>query len=139
MKKTILLFVLVFFISAKQSLFAQPGWQDTVVVYKGTLDKQPEFPGGQQVWARYVDKHIDTTLQSRYHAPDGKYTATITFLIDEWGRVSRFKIDKNAGYGTGEEAVRIIKSGPQWKPAEANGKPVSVMQTISVTFNFSKD
>ena len=38
-------------------------------------------------------------------------------------------------FGTAEEAVRVIKKGPKWKPALQNGRNVTYQAMQGVTFN----
>jgi len=43
------------------------------------------------------------------------------------------------GYGTAEEAVRVIKNSPSWIPAVQNNKNVNYRQKQNITFQVSKN
>ena len=95
-------------------------------------EKKPSFPGGGEGWTkhllmnlRYPDKAIDGGIQG---------VAKISFFVDKMGNLSDFQIVQNPGSGLGEEALRVIKEGPNWEPAEQNGKMVSARVTQVVTF-----
>jgi TonB family protein len=95
-------------------------------------EKMPSFPGGGEGWTRhlqknlrYPDKAIDGGIQG---------VARISFFVDKMGNLSDFEIVENPGSGLGEEALRVIKEGPNWEPAEQNGKMVSAKVTQVVTF-----
>jgi hypothetical protein len=37
------------------------------------------------------------------------------------------------GYGTGEEAIRVIKLSPHWIPGTVDNKPVRVEYSLPIT------
>jgi len=95
------------------------------------------FPGGKEAWQKYLNKQLNINLVSDKGGPVGEYVATVSFTVDEEGNLSNFKIVKDAGYGTGGEAVRVIQRGPKWVPAKQNGRPVKVTQQQNVTWSIS--
>ena len=48
------------------------------------------------------------------------------------------KVIKDNGYGSGAEAVRVLKNCPLWKPAEQNGKPVRVLFSLPIAIKTDK-
>lgn len=48
----------------------------------------------------------------------------ITFVVEKDGTLSNIKVLKDIGYGTGEEAVKVLQLSPKWNPAELNGRKV---------------
>jgi hypothetical protein len=94
----------------------------------------PSFPGGITGWEKYLQRQLKASIVSDKGGPPGKYVARVSFMVDENGNLSDFKIIKDPGYGTGAEALRVIKNGPKWVPATQNGKPVKAMQQQSVTW-----
>ena len=46
------------------------------------------------------------------------------FVIEIDGSIGDIKIMRDLGHGTGEEAIRVLKLCPQWKPGEFNGQKV---------------
>ena len=67
-------------------------------------------------------------------APWGKYKVVINFQVDVEGNISQVHAINNPGYGVDKEAEKLIKKGPQWKPAIQNGKMVSSEVNLSITF-----
>ena len=63
---------------------------------------------------------------------EGKVLVQIT--INEIGEVSNPTIVEGLGYGCDEEAIRLIKEGPEWKAAIKNGAPVSQTVKVKITF-----
>jgi len=96
------------------------------------VENPAEFPGGQSEWTRYLQKNL------RY--PDGAIdngtqgVVRVQFIVDREGNISEVQSLNDPGDGLAEEAVRIIKKGPKWKPAEQNGRKVIYRHIQAVTF-----
>jgi protein TonB len=58
----------------------------------------------------------------------------VSFLVQTNGNIDSIRIVKSPGKSFSDEAIRIIKSGPQWKPAENNGKPVEDVVRLRLVF-----
>ncbi len=71
------------------------------------------------------------------HAPNGIYTVVVSFLVDKNGKISEVEALNDPGYGSAEEAVRVIKKGPDWTPAVQDGKNVIYRQKQSISFMVS--
>ena len=98
-----------------------------------------EFPGGQQGWIRYLERTLNRDLPVENGAPSGKYTVVISFIVGKDGTISKLKAENDPGYGTKEEAVRVIQLGPKWKPAVQNGRNVIYRHRQSIVFMVSED
>jgi len=94
---------------------------------------EAEFPGGLPAWKKYLERNLNNTLPSENGAPPGKYTVKVNFLVDKNGNISDIQADPSP-YGTREEAIRVIKKGPAWKPAVQNGHNVSYRVSQAITF-----
>jgi protein TonB len=104
-----------------------------------TFQVQAKFPGGPSAWQNYLATHLKADVPTRHKAPVGLYTVVVTFLVDKEGKIQEVEAANDPGYGTAEEAVRVIKKGPVWIPAEQNGKKVIYKQKQSITFQVSKE
>lgn len=62
----------------------------------------------------------------------------IQFVIEKDGSVSNVKVMKGIGGGCDEEAVRVVKSMPKWKPGKQKGKPVRVNYILPVSFKLDE-
>ena len=40
---------------------------------------------------------------------------------------------RDIGYGTGAEAIRVLKKSPKWKPGIQNGRPVRVLYSLPIS------
>lgn len=60
------------------------------------------------------------------------------FVVNENGTLSDVQIVRGIGAGCDDEATRVIKAMPAWKPGKQNGKPVKVYYTLPITFSLAK-
>jgi hypothetical protein len=97
-----------------------------------------EFPGGLSAWTKYLERNLDKDVPLKKGAPPGRYTVVLSFDIDEDGTVRNAKALNDPGYGTMEEAARMITNGPKWKPATKDGKNISYTHKQSITFFVSQ-
>ena len=99
-----------------------------------TYQKQARFPGGAEGWVDYLQTHLKADVPARKKAPAGIYTVTVSFLVDKKGKITEVKAANDPGYGTAEEAIRVIKTGPDWIPAVQNNVPVIFRQLQNISF-----
>lgn len=95
------------------------------------LEKEPEFPGGPQAWANFLNRYLQTPADLE---AGEKKTVRISFLVDVDGSVTSFKVVQSGGKDFDNEVIRVLKKMPKWKPAIQNGHPVVVPFTQPVTF-----
>lgn len=95
---------------------------------------QAEFPGGVDAWRKYLERFLNRDTPNDNGAPEGKYTVQVSFIVSKDGSISDVKAENNPGYGTAEEAVRVIRKGPNWKPAIQNGRNVIYRHKQNITF-----
>jgi periplasmic protein TonB len=98
------------------------------------VEREAEFPGGDAGWKRYVEKKLNASIPIDNGAPEGMYTVQIKFVVDKEGRISDVEALTNHGFGMEQEAIKVIKNGPNWKPAEQNGNQVKAYRSQPITF-----
>ena len=118
-----------------------PPTRDTLTETKpvsNQSEQEPSFPGGAKGWLTYLQNNLKADVPAKNNAPKGTYTVTVSFLVDENGKVSEVKAIKDPGYGTAAEAVRVIAKGPAWIPATQNGQKVTYRQKQNITFQITQ-
>ncbi len=98
-----------------------------------------EFPGGIAAWTKYLERNLNRDLPVEQGAPPGKYTVYVSFTVDKAGNISDVKAENDPGFGTKDEAVRVIKKGPSWKPAVQNGRNVIYRHKQGITFQVAEE
>lgn len=96
------------------------------------VEQMPEFPGGQSKLLEYLSQNIHYPDSARNADIQGR--VTIKFVINEDGSISDAQLLRGIGGGCDEEALRVVKAMPRWKPGKQQGKPVRVYFTLPITF-----
>jgi hypothetical protein len=98
-----------------------------------------EFPGGQKGWVNFLEENMDHEVPVRNGAPAGQYLVIVSFVIDKEGNITELKAENDPGFGTKEEALKIMKRSPRWIPASQNGKNVIYRHRQMVGFLVSEN
>ena len=101
----------------------------------GTVEIMPEFVGGMEAWAKFLEKNLRYPSQARDEGVQGR--VTISFVVEKNGELSNIKVLKGIGFGCDEEAKRVIAKSPFWKPGIQNGRPVRVAYTMPIFFQLA--
>ena len=96
------------------------------------VEEMPDFPGGMQKLADYLAKNIKYPQMARESGIQGR--VFINFVVEPDGSISNVNVMRSLGGGCDEEAVRVVKSMPKWKPGKQRGKPVRVSYILPVNF-----
>ena len=96
------------------------------------VEEMPSFPGGEGKLMEYVAKNIKYPQIARETGIQGR--VFVGFVVEPDGSISNVKLLRGIGGGCDEEAMRVIKSLPKWKPGKQRGKPVRVSYQIPVFF-----
>jgi protein TonB len=122
MKELVFLFIfLVSFqnVNSQTDSTATVPKEDNTVYNSAVLEIKPEFKGGLNKFYDYIAKNYRTP-----DVPGLKGKLLVSFVVEKDGSITDIKVLKDIGYGTGEEAIRILKKCPNWTPAEQKGKKV---------------
>ena len=96
------------------------------------VEEMPSFPGGEAELMKYVGSHIKYPQIARETGIQGR--VFVGFVVEPDGSISNVKLLRGIGGGCDEEAMRVIKSLPKWKPGKQRGKAVRVSYQIPVFF-----
>ncbi len=99
------------------------------------VEDKPGFPGGDGAMYKYLGKNIDYPSQARRMGIEGR--VFVQFVVNKDGSISDVKSIKGIGAGCDEEAARVIKSMPKWKPGKQRGRPVKVRMVLPVFFKLN--
>jgi TonB family protein len=81
---------------------------------------------------KYVMDHLIYPSEAGEKGIEGK--VFVQFVVDKNGDVRNVKIKKGAGPLLDAEAIRVIKSSPQWIPGKQRGKEVNVAFVFPIMF-----
>ena len=97
------------------------------------VEEMPEFNGGQLAMMEFLMNNMKYPQAAVKAKQQGK--AVVGFVIRKDGTVSDVHITKSAGHAVlDEEAIRVVKAMPAWKPGKQKGEPVNVKYSVPITF-----
>ena len=116
---------------------------DTTAVKNDSV--QAQFPGGAEGWAKYLQHNLRAEVGAenlkvkRHHTV--RQTVLVSFLVDKAGKISEVTVvnPTEVHPKLAEEAVRVIKEGPDWLPATIHSEPVVYRQKQAITFEVSAE
>ncbi|WKL50375.1 energy transducer TonB [Flavobacterium pectinovorum] len=95
------------------------------------IDVRPEFPGGLDNFFKFVKENYKKPTEN----PELKGKVYVTFIVEKNGSLTDIKILRDIGFGTGAEAIRVLKKSPKWVSGELTGKKVRVAYGLPITIN----
>ena len=110
--------------------------QKFAVTYDTTSVKKPEFPGGLTEFYKFVGNNFKMPLEASKSKVNGK--VDLSFSVEKDGTLSDFKIEKDLGFGLGDEAIRVLKISPKWIPGSKDGEAVKVSYSLPITIRAEK-
>ena len=97
------------------------------------VEEMPEFNGGQLAMMEFLMNNMKYPQAAVKAKQQGK--AIVGFVVRKDGTVSDVRITKSAGHAVlDEEAIRVVKAMPAWKPGKQKGEPVNVKYSVPITF-----
>lgn len=100
------------------------------------VEENPEFPGGISGMYKFLGNNLRYPSEAVEKRIEGK--VFLSFIVNEQGYIRDVKVLKGLGYGTDEEAVRVMLSMPKWKPARHSGKAVALRYNVPISFVLNK-
>jgi protein TonB len=96
------------------------------------VEQQPEFPGGTSAMYAWLSKNM------RYPAAASRANISgrvfVSFVVNADGSIQDVQVMKGLGFGTDEEAKRVVQQMPKWRPGKQSGRPVRVKFNLPINF-----
>ena len=100
-------------------------------------EKMPEFPGGNGAVAEYVRENMKYPAIAKEKGTQGR--VIVQFVVNKKGKIVSPKVARSVDPDLDKEAIRLIKSMPDWIPGTQGGKAVDVKYTLPVSFRIDGD
>ena len=97
------------------------------------LDKEPEYKTGDQGLNEFVREHMVYPDSALLHHIEGSVTVNIN--VDKNGKILDATVIQGLGYGLDEEALRLVKMMPKFKPGIEDGKKTGMNKSIVIYFD----
>ncbi len=92
-------------------------------------DEMPEFKGNM---FKYIKDNLNYPWAAKENSTSGM--VVIQFVVEYDGSIGNLKVLHSVGDGCTEEAMRVVKSMPKWKPGKNHGAPARVLFNLPIKF-----
>jgi len=100
-----------------------------------SIETPPEFPGGEAALMKYVSDHVRYPQEALEAGIQGK--VFMEFIVQESGEVGDVTVKRSANDLLDQEALRVVRTLPSFKPGLMNGKPVRVRYVLPIVFKLT--
>ena len=101
-----------------------------------STEEMPEFPGGEQAMYDFLAKNISYPKTAKDSNIKGN--VYVQFVVEKDGTITNPKVLRDVGGGCGDEALRVVRMMPKWKPGMHKGKAVRVQYTLPFHFRLEE-
>lgn len=110
-----------------------PGGDDTTIFDTAELEKDPQFPGGDNEMARFIQKNYKV---SNFMDVTDQGTVYVRMVVTKDGDITDIEIARGVSLYVDKEALRVVKIMPKWIPGKYRGRNVNVRMVIPIRIVF---
>ena len=96
------------------------------------VEQMPEFPGGEKALLLFIRDNVQYPSMAKENDIEG--TVYVRFVIERDGSVQGAEVAKGADKMLNEEALRVVRAMPKWKPGKQRGIEVRVQYIVPIKF-----
>ena len=96
------------------------------------VEELPDFPGGMVEFMKWLTKNLKYPVIAKQQNIQGK--VTVSFIVNKDGTTADAKIVKGVNPYLDNEALRVVRMMPKWKPGTQKGKACRTLICIPVVF-----
>lgn len=97
-----------------------------------SVEQMPEFPGGMEEMMKFLQQNIQYPASAAKNKVEGR--VILQFVVEKDGQIGEVKVARSVDPELDAEALRVVKSMPNFIPGRQDGKPVAVWYTIPISF-----
>ncbi|GAT64246.1 energy transducer TonB [Paludibacter jiangxiensis] len=97
------------------------------------IEPMPEFPGGYDSLQSFIARNLQYPRTAQENGIQGR--VVVQFTIDTDGSITNVHVIRSVDPALDNEAIRVVKTMPKWKPGTNKNKPVAVQYTCPFNFN----
>ena len=92
----------------------------------------PEFPGGERALLSYLARNVKYPVIAQENGIEGR--VYVSFVVDEEGNIFDVGLLRKVDSSLDNEALRVVRGMPKWKPGKQGGKAVKVRYNVPINF-----
>ncbi len=97
-----------------------------------SVEQMPKYPGGEAELMKYIREHLRYPTMAAENNIQGR--VVVQFVVTKNGSIGEVKVVRSRDVDLDKEAVRVVKSLPNFIPGRMNGQPVNVWYTLPINF-----
>jgi periplasmic protein TonB len=101
------------------------------------VEEWPEYPGGLPALFKFIGENLHYPKEAQINNIQGK--VILKFVVNADGSADRVQILKGIDSLLDNEAIRVVKTLPKFKPGKQGGVPVPVWFTLPVVFKIENN
>ncbi len=101
------------------------------------VEKDPEFPGGRDSLRTFIRNTLEYPPKAKKAGIEG--TVVLRFVVNSDGSISNIQTHRGVNKALNQEAKRIVKSMPKWKPGRQRGKKVRCAVSLPIPFSLDEE
>lgn len=113
------------------------GYTDPVDGVFQAVEQMPQFPGGDAALMKWISKQIIYPTEAAENGIQGQ--VVVKFVVKRDGSIGDVVIVRSKDPALDREAVRVVRSLPNFTPGRNNGQPVNVWYTLPVRFKLQSE
>ena len=95
------------------------------------VEQMPSFPDGYKKMLAYIEQNLRYPIVAEEMGLQGR--VIIGIVVEKDGSLTDIKVVKSVDPSLDKEAIRLVKTMPNWIPGMQDGEPVRVKYLIPVT------
>ena len=96
------------------------------------VEEQPMFPGGMGEMMKFLQQNVKYPKEAQDQGVQGR--VIVQFVVNKDGSISNDTVVRSVDPMLDAEAIRVVRSMPNWTPGKQRGEAVRVRFTLPVTF-----
>ncbi len=96
------------------------------------VEEEAEFPGGMEALMNFLRKNTKYPPMAQEAGIQGR--VYVQFVVRKDGKIDDVQVIRKVNPALDKEAVRVVKSMPNWQPGKQRGKAVSSRFRLPVVF-----
>lgn len=93
----------------------------------------PSFPGGDVACMKWLSENVKYPAEAVEKGIKGK--VIVQFVVTKDGKITDAEVARSVDPLLDAEALRAIRSMPDWEPAQRDGQNITVKYTLPITFS----
>lgn len=106
-----------------------------ILYRENEVNPKPQFPGGDAAYKKYLAQSVKYPQEALKKKIQG--SVRIGFTVNPDGSIVNVKVERKVNPLLDNEALRVVKAMPKWKPGLYNGKAVPVKKSVPVNFRLT--